>query len=178
MKRTVLVFGLIAGAMSSVMMVATLPLVDRIGFDKGAVIGYTAMVLAGLLIFFGIRSYRENIGAGAISFGRGLAIGLLISLIATVCYVGTWEVIYFKFMPDFAEKYSAYTVERLQASGASAEAVETARKQAAEFKVMYDKPLVNAAMTFLEPMPVWLGMTLVSAAILRRRHAAGAVRTS
>ena len=35
MKKTILVFGLISGALSSLMMVATVPFLDRIGFDKG-----------------------------------------------------------------------------------------------------------------------------------------------
>jgi hypothetical protein len=169
MKRTVLVFGLIAGGLSSLMMLGTLPLVERIGFDKGEVIGYTSMVLAGLLIFFGIRSYRENVGSGTISFGRALSVGLLISLIATICYVATWEVIYFKVMPEFGDKFATYMVDQVKASGASPETIEAKKKEAQEFKVMYDKPLINAAITFLEPMPVWLGMTLVSAAILRKR---------
>jgi hypothetical protein len=34
---------------------------------------------------------------------------------------------------------------------------------------MYNKPLINAAVTFIEPFPVGLIMTLVSARILRRR---------
>ena len=36
MRKIVLTFGLIAGAMLSVMMLATLPFMDQIGFDKGA----------------------------------------------------------------------------------------------------------------------------------------------
>ena len=39
MKKNVLTFGLISGAISSLMMLATVPFADRIGFDKGAVIG-------------------------------------------------------------------------------------------------------------------------------------------
>ena len=34
MKKTVLTFGLIAGAILSLMMLGTLPFMDRIGFDK------------------------------------------------------------------------------------------------------------------------------------------------
>ena len=64
MKKIVLTFGIIAGALLSLMMVATIPFMDRIGFDYGMVIGYTSMVLAFLLVFFGIRSYRENVGGG------------------------------------------------------------------------------------------------------------------
>src|SRR6185312_9739371 len=101
MKKIVLTFGLIAGAILSLMMLATLPFMDKVGFDKGYVIGYTSMVLAFLLVFFGIRSYRENIGGGAISFGRAFSVGILIVLIASACYVVTWEIVYFKLAPGF-----------------------------------------------------------------------------
>src|SRR5688500_15141520 len=110
MKKTVLTFGLISGAISSLMMLAFLPFIDRIGFDKGMVIGYTTIVLSFLLVFFGIRSYRDNVCGGSITFGRALAVGILITLISCLCYVGTWEIIYFKLMPDFAEKFTKYAV--------------------------------------------------------------------
>jgi hypothetical protein len=63
-KKTVLTFGLISGAVSSVMMLATVPFADAIGFDEGAIIGYTTIVLSSLVVFFGVRSYRDNIAAG------------------------------------------------------------------------------------------------------------------
>jgi hypothetical protein len=37
------------------------------------------------------------------------------------------------------------------------------------FKELYENPFFNAAVTFLEPLPVGLVMTLISAAILRKR---------
>ena len=170
MKKTVLVFGLIAGAILSMMMLATLPFMDRIGFEKGEVIGYTSMVLAFLLVFFGIRSYRDNVGRGAISFGLACAVGALITLVAAACYVVTWQVIYYRLAPDFMDQYQAYTLEKARAEGASDE--ELARKQAQfeRFAELYDNPLINAGITLLEPMPVGLIMTLVSAGILRRRR--------
>src|SRR4051812_11193280 len=100
MKKIVFTFGLIAGAVLSGMMLLTLPFQDKIGFDRGAVIGYTTMVLAFLLIFFGVRSYRDTVGAGSISFGRAFSVGALIAFIASACYVATWEFIYFKITPD------------------------------------------------------------------------------
>ncbi|HEX7771078.1 MAG TPA: hypothetical protein VF435_01580 [Pyrinomonadaceae bacterium] len=39
-----------------------------------------------------------------------------------------------------------------------------------EFKTMYENPLYNSAFTFLEPLPVGIPMTLISAAILRKRR--------
>src|SRR4029450_8531935 len=96
MKRTVLTFGLISGVISSIMMLLTVPFLDRIGFDHGEILGYSAIVLSFLLVFFGVRSYRDNVAGGALSFGRALAVGLLITLISCAFYVATWELIYYK----------------------------------------------------------------------------------
>jgi Protein of unknown function (DUF4199) len=169
MKKIVLTFGLIGGAIMAALMFATLPFVDKIGFDKGEIIGYTTMILAFMMVFFGIRSYRENVSGGRITFGRAFAVGILITLIACVCYVVAWEIIYFKFMPDFVDKYASYAIEKVRASGASQQAIDAQMQQMKSFKEMYDNPFINAAMTFAEPFPVGLIVTLISAAILRKR---------
>ena len=70
------------------------------------IIGYTTMVLAFLLIFFGVRSYRDNVAGGTVRFGRAFAVGALIAVVASLCYVATWEVIYYKFAPDFVHEVS------------------------------------------------------------------------
>jgi Protein of unknown function (DUF4199) len=174
MKKTIITFGLISGAISAVMMVATVPFADRIGFDKGLVIGYTSIVLSFLLVFFGIRSYRDNVGNGQITFAKAFAVGIGITLISCVCYVVTWEIIYYNFMPDFMDKYGAHMIEKAKASGANAEAVQA---QVKKYKEMYDNPLLNAAMTFIEPFPIGLVITLISAALLRRKAGPQAAQT-
>jgi len=178
MKKTVLTYGLISGVLISVLMAATVPFADRIGFDRGAYVGYTTMVLAFLLVFFGIRSYRDNEGSGHISFAKGVGVGACIMLITCVFYVATWEVLYFKFMPDFMDKYSAYEVAKMQASGASAAAVQAQIQNLKRYTEMYNHVLFNSAMTFLEPLPVGLLITLVSAAILRKKAQAHSAQTS
>ena len=69
MKKIVLTFGVISGLISAGLMLANVSFVYRIGFDKGLYIGYTIIVLSFLMVFFGIRSYRETVGGGQISFG-------------------------------------------------------------------------------------------------------------
>lgn len=170
MKRIVLKFGLIGGGLLGLMLVATIPFVDKIGFEYGMVVGYTTMVLAFLLVFFGIRSYRETIGNGQIGFGRALGVGLLIMIICTICYVVTWEIVYFNFLPDFGDKYAAYAIEKARASGASAEQLAKQLEEMRKFKEEYNNIFYNAAFTFLEPLPVGLPMTLISALILRKRR--------
>ena len=175
MKKTVLTFGLIAGALLSVMMLATLPFADRIGYDRGQMIGYTTIVLAFMFVFFGIRSYRDNVGRGTISFGRGFAVGVLITAVASLCYVATWQFIYHKITPDFMEKYSAYKIEKERASGASQQQLAEKAREMDRFAELYKNPFINAAFTFLECFPVGLVISAVSAAFLRRRGSQPAV---
>jgi hypothetical protein len=171
MKKTVLTFGLISGAIFSVMMLATMPFHDKIGPDRGLIIGYTTMVLAFLLVFFGIRSYRENVGNGQISFGRAVAVGLLIMIIASACYVITWEILYFNFMPDVIDKYAAHAIEQVRASGKPPQEIAREIEKMNDFKTLYNNNIFfNIGMTLLEPLPVGLAMTLISAAILRKKR--------
>lgn len=173
MKRIVLIFGVIAAVISSVSMLLTLPFIDRIGFDHSEVLGYTLIVASFLPVFFGIRAYRDQVNGGVLTFGRGVSVGLLITLIGCAGYVATWEFIYFKVAPDFVEKYSAHVLHKARASGASQAALDEQAKQMQAFQALYANPLINAAITLIEPLPVGIFVTLVSAAVLRRREAAG-----
>jgi hypothetical protein len=169
MKKTVLTFGLISGAVSAVTMLATIPFAEKLGFDKGEILGYTVIVLSALLTFFGVRSYRENASGGRLTFWRGVAVGILITLLSNFCYVATWEIVYFKFMPDFGDKYAAYMIDHAKASGANQQKIVAVTNEAMQMKEMYKKPFVNVAMTFMEVFPIGLVATLLSAAILRRK---------
>jgi hypothetical protein len=170
MKKTILTFGLISGVISSALMLGTMPFMDKIGFDKGVVVGYTGIVLSFLLVFFGVRSYRDNVLGGTISFTKAFTVGILITLISCVFYVATWEIIYFgNLMPDFFEKMTNHMVEQVRNSGASPSEVAAQLEQTRRFLEWYKNPLINAAITFIEPFPVGLIVTLVSAAILRKK---------
>lgn len=169
MKKTILTFGLISGAVSSLVMVAIVPFKNRIGFERGPVIGYTSIVLSFLLVFFGIRSYRDNVGNGQITFLKAFAVGISITLISCICYVVTWEVVYYNFLPDFWDKYGAHLVEKLRASGASDAAIQARRQELAKYKELYKNPFYNAVLTFIEPFPIGLVITLISALALKRK---------
>lgn len=173
MKKTVLTFGLIAGALLSAMMLLTLPFHERIGFDAAEVIGYTTLVLASLLVFFGVRSYRENVAGGQLTFGTGLRVGLLITLVSSVCYVATWQLVYYRLAPGFADTYAAHYLERQRASGATPEELEATARQIEQFKDLYRNPLFNIAITFLEPLPIGVLASLITAGVLRRRPDSG-----
>jgi prepilin signal peptidase PulO-like enzyme (type II secretory pathway) len=170
MRKIVLTFGLIAGAILSAMMLITLPFHDEIGFDKSAIVGYTTMVLAFLMVFFGVRSYRDNVAGGSVTFGRAFMVGLMITAVATVCYVATWELVGRKLAPDYVDKYAAYAVEKARKSGATDAQIAAKTKEMTEFKEMYKNPLINIAFALLEPLPVGLLFTLVAAGVLSRKR--------
>jgi hypothetical protein len=169
MKKTVLTFGLIAGVMISVLMDSSLLLANKIGPGHSMLLGYTIMVASFLLIYFGIRSYRDNTLAGQISFGRAFACGILIALITTVCYVATWEILYFNFMPHFMDGYFAAQIHKVQSSGLDPATTAAKVAEIQHSQELYQNPFVNMAYTFIEPLPVGLLITLISAAVLRRK---------
>jgi Protein of unknown function (DUF4199) len=168
-KKTIITFGLISGVISSVLMVSTMPFVHRIGNDKALILGYTSIVLSFLLVFFGIRSYRDNELGGHITFGKAFGVGICITLISCMFYVGTWEVLYHTVFPNFMDDYSASMISKAQSSGLSAQALQAKIDEIQKMKVMYANPLFNVLLTFIEPFPVGLAITLISAAVLRKK---------
>lgn len=171
MQRIVLTFGLIAGGILSLMMVITLPFHEQIGNDRGEIIGYTSMVVAFLLVYFGVRAYRDTVAKGSITFGRAFRVGALIALIASTCYVATWQVLYFGFIGDeFTASYQSEMLAQARADGATEVELAARQEELAKFASWYRNPFFNAAITFIEPLPLGLLFALVSAGILRRKE--------
>jgi hypothetical protein len=94
-------------------------------------------------------------------------------VVASACYVATWELIYYKLAPDFFAKYQAYTIEQARASGESQAAIDKRVADMQRFAELYRNPAINVAITFIEPLPIGLVFAVVSAGILRRRTKRG-----
>lgn len=168
MKKTVLTYGGISAAIAAALLLAHVPFLHALEGPKGVIVGYTGIVLSALLIFFGVRSYRENVGHGKISFGRAVGVGILIAVISAAGYVAAWEAVYYS-NPGIADKIFDKQVDDLKAAGAPQEKIDETARQIESFKKLYANPLVNVAFTFLEPFPVGVLMTLISAVVLRRK---------
>lgn len=172
MKKTVWTFGLISGAIMAVLMSATMPFVDALG-KHSYLVGYAGIVAGFLCIYFGVRAYRDNVLGGQIGFGRAFGTGLLIAVIGSLCYVATWEVLYYRFMPDFYAKYAQSTVDKARTSGRSDAEVAQVRTAMDAMVKHADNPAWVAGMTFIEPFPVGFVIALVSAGVLRRKRGTG-----
>jgi hypothetical protein len=178
MKKVVITFGLISGAISCLHVAGTSLFIDQIGFDRGLVVGYTMIVLSFMLVFFGVRSYRDNVAGGQITFGKAFQVGILITLISCFCYVLTWEVLYYTVVPDFMDKYAAHEIAKVKSSGATEAAIQAQMAEMQRFKELYQNPAINAAFTFLEPFPVGLIVTFISALVLKKKATASVAQTA
>lgn len=169
MKKTVWTFGLLSGVISIILMSITVPALREQRMTMADTLGYSSMLAAALLIFFGIRSYRQNAGQGRLGFVEGLKVGALITLISCTCYALAFQILYFVVVPDFGEVFQACMVKRATLGGASMEEIAKTAEQAATIKGLYDRPLSNAALTFAMTLPVGLAASALAALILRRR---------
>lgn len=170
MGKIVLTFGLISGAIAGVLMWFLMTFVgkDAIDIDNAMFVGYATMIIALSLVFFGIKSYRDGHG-GRITFFKGLQVGILISLISAVCYAASWEIYYPSVGEEFIQKYTAHHLDKMRNEGAPDAEVEKARVEAGEFMGMYRNFFVRFAFSLMEILPVGIIVTLISAALLRRK---------
>jgi Protein of unknown function (DUF4199) len=172
MKRIVITYGVISGLITGGLMLATMPLYDKgiLNFDNGALVGYTGMVISLSLVFFGIKSFRDNQAGGSVTFGKAVLIGMLITMIASVFYAMAWEVSYANMGDRFVQQWTDHALEKLQTGGATEADIQAARADWKSFGEMYKNPLIRFGMTLFEILPVGLVISLVSAALLRRKE--------
>jgi len=172
MKKIVLNYGLLGGAIVAILMLIMAPFWSsgEMSMNTGEWLGYISMIVALSSIFFGVRAYRDKEAGGFISFGKALQVGLLITLVATAIYVTVW-MLYSTFGggADFMEQYFQYSVEQVKQSGKAPADIEKEIAQMEQYKEMYKNPLVQIGITFIEIFPVGLVISLLSAALLMKK---------
>ena len=172
MQKIILIYGLIAGAIVSSMLVITQPMLGNgmINYDNGMIVGYTSMVIALSVVFFGIKTFRDQEGKGKISFGTAFKIGILITLIASLMYAVSWEIYYNTVGSDFMEHYTSYQIKKQRERGATEEMIKATQKEMADFSELYKNPVIRFGMTLMEIFPVGILITLICAALLRKKE--------
>jgi hypothetical protein len=172
MKKVILTYGLISGVIVAAMMWLTQPLLrdGSIHLENGMLIGYTTMVIALSLVFFGIKSYRDQALRGAISFGQAFKVGILIALIGSLMYAISWEFYYNIIAPDFMEWYTQCQIDKMVKDGESEAEISKAKEEFQKFGELYKNFFIRFGMTMLEILPVGLIVTLISAGLLRKKE--------
>lgn len=171
MKKIIITYGLIAGLIVGGLMLLTMPLWKSgiLNFDNGELVGYTTMVIALSMVFFGIKSFRDNYNKGSVTFWNACKVGILITLIASVMYALAWEVSYANMGNEFMQKMSEHYFDELKTGGASEVELQKAKDDWASFSEMYKNPIIRFGVTLTEIFPVGLIITLLSAGLLRNK---------
>jgi len=175
MKKVTIIFGLIAGVTISIFSFIIMELCENgtITLDKSDFIGYGSMVIALSMIFFGIKSYRDNYQNGAIKFVRALQVGMLITLVASLLFAVAGEMFY-QIDPEgqdaLMDKYADHHVRKIKEKGASSAEIDQKVKEMAELKEMSKNPVIRFGISLAIILPVGIVITLFSAAVLRRKE--------
>jgi hypothetical protein len=175
MKKIVLVYGTIAGIILGAMWFITAPLWDNgtLNFDNGMFVGYATMVVALSLVFFGVKTYRDDQQNGVITFGRAFKVGILITLIASVLYALSWEVAYNTVSKGFAQEmekhYTEDIIKDAKKAGKSEAEVQVELDMVKKNFEIYKNPVVRFGFTLVEILPVGLIITLLTALLLKRK---------
>jgi hypothetical protein len=132
----------------------------------GMALGYSIMLLGLSMVFLAIKRRRDELG-GVIRFWPAFAMGLAISLVASVFYVVAWEAAMAVTNIDYIGGYIEAAIAEKRAQGASVAEVAKFSAEMAQFKLQYANPLFRIPMTLSEILPVGVLVSLVSAALLR-----------
>ena len=116
--RYVLIYGAIAGAITIAVITSSI-VFESLNHLQSMWFGYLVMLAALSLIFAGVKRYRDVECGGAIGFGRALALGLGIAVVAGRFYVAGWEAYLATTDGDFMADYSAALLADVRAAGAS-----------------------------------------------------------
>ncbi len=169
MKKLIWKYGLGAGLFLAIFLALSVPgMKDRIADGTGELLGYASMIIAFSVIFFAVRSHRENVLGGTITFGQAFRIGIFITLIASAIYVIAWMFLSSVWYPDFMDDYTAQILQNLEESGATAEVIALERDKMNDMIEMLKNPVIKAGVTFTEPFPVGLIISLITALILKK----------
>jgi hypothetical protein len=178
MKPHLIRYGLFGAAgmvLAGLFMRLTLdPTAEDFGGHSAAV-GYGILAAVFVVVPLGIRSFAADPSAGKVNYGRALACGLGIALIASLAYAAIWELNFQTKFPDFYERYADMRIADAQKKGMSGSALEefskTTRKDAALFANFFPRFPFTMLM---ESFPMGLLLSLVSAFVYRHKKASAA----
>lgn len=170
MNKIILKYGFISGAIAAALMLGTgLYLHNNPHFKNMEVWGFAGMVLSMLFVFIGVRVYREEERNGSIGFGEAFKVGGIMALISCVCYAVAWMAVSEWLLPDFMNQYVQQTLDTMRANQQPEAEIQAAAADMAKYQEMYTNPVYKFLLTLMEPLPVAVVVSLLSALLLRRK---------
>jgi hypothetical protein len=122
------------------------------------------MLVQIIILFFLVKSYRDNYKYGIITYGQALGAGVIIFLYYAIIMAIFTYILYTVIDPDLIDKQLAFTEEEMLKRGIPDEAVEAGMK--VQTKMM--KPAIMAPLSIFGSMIQGLIMSLIVAAFVRK----------
>jgi hypothetical protein len=114
MKNTIIKYGLYALASGFILFGLPFFLEMGVDFEYGELLGYTAMILSLLCVYFGIKHYRDTVNNGQLSLAKALGIGMLITLFSALG-VALFDYIYTtQINPNFTQDYLEHSLSKME----------------------------------------------------------------
>jgi hypothetical protein len=153
MKNTVLKYGGYGLAAGFIIFTLHLTLgIKNLDYSTNEVLGYISIFLSLSFIYFGIRHFRDKLNDGVISIGKGIAIGVLISVLVGLG-ISIADFVYTKFIdPSFFSNYEQMLIE-----------------QGRENEIIEMTSLTAAAFMLALVITIGFIISLISAMILQRK---------
>jgi len=167
MLRTLGIYGVLAGVIVGTPLFIMTVTNQQNHMPYGMVVGYLIMLVALSVIVVAVKRQRDKVGGGVINFWPAFGMGVGITVIAGLFYVGAWEAAQAVTHMDFPAEYGRVMLEQQKAKGASAEELAALAKSMDDFRVAYANPLYRLPMTFAEIFPVGVLVSLIAALLFR-----------
>lgn len=173
MKNITLRYGLIAGAIVSILMLLSFPLMYNLkdNYNTALILGYVSIVLSLTTIFVAVKTYRDKHNSGKVNVGKAFLIGLYITLIAGAIYSLVFLIADSFAEVSFMEHYRSMKLDEINAN----EALDAMQKQAQITEMdsqiaMYSNPIAGfLIIMFSEYVPAGIIISLVTALILKKK---------
>lgn len=164
------VYGLLAGLIIAIMMQASLMYYSgNANYEQAEIVGYISIFLGFTLVYFGVKKHKENQYKEGINFKQAFMAGLKIVLFASTLYALLWLLYITINGNEFMENYYERAAEKINEGAGSATDKEAKLEKLAKTKKIMVQPWAQTGMAFMELFPVGLLVSVISAAILRKK---------
>ena len=126
--------------------------------------GWVFLLLLIVILFFLVKSYRDNYRHGFITFGQGLGAGMIIFLYYAIIAAVFTYLLYAVIDPNLIDKQLAFTEQEMLKRGLPQEAIDISMSM--QEKIM--KPAIMAPISIFGNMFYGLIMSLIVAAFVRK----------
>jgi len=130
-------------------------------------LGYLSILIMIVILFFGIKAYRDQYKGGYMKYGQAVGAGVIISLYASILSAIFTIVLYKLIDPDLINKLYAFTEQRILDRGTPEEQLEIAM----QFSKVFLNPYIMAGMAIVNGLFVGLIISLIEAIFLKKEGA-------